>query len=286
MVKIYINTILPTEELTEESFTEAFDIYASKLEKLTKVFKGFSKFVKKHGIQVKNVDGFANSGTFEVDEIDAARLKKAGYVVDYAELEAEPEIPAFYIDKNLDAVLAETKEKLETLSAEQWFGDQPAQLSLEFPQVPNTEEVETMTFNLSEVLDSDVQLEGNLVPGHMVLQVFPQEEDSHKYNLMMLDFYSDPAEFKIDREKMLFSYREKDEEEWKEKPLADVLGSLKTANALISNIVIMVRENPYLFETLTSLDQDLRFLQQLIVFDYALEDNTDLGEGLEPDFEV
>lgn len=281
MVKIYINTILPAEELTEESFTDSFDIYAGKLEKLTKVFKGFSKYIKKHDIKVKNVDGFSSSGSFEVDDIDAARLKKAGFVVDYAEIEAEPEIPAFYIDKNLDAVLEETREQLENMEL-----PQNPQLTINFPEVPDTEEAETLTFNLTDVLDSDIELEGDLVPGHIVLQVFPHEEDHHKYNLMMLDFYSDPQEFKIDREKMIFSYREKDEEEWKEKPLVDVLSSLKTANALISNIVIMVRENPFLFETLSSLDQDLRFLQQLIVFDYALDDTTgEMPEGLDPDFE-
>lgn len=281
MVKIYINTILPAEELTEENFTEGFDTYATKLEKLTKVFKGFSKFIKKHDIKVKNVDGFSSSGSFEVDDIDAARLKKAGFVVDYAEIEAEPEIPAFYIDKNLDAVLEETREQLENMEL-----PQNPQLTINFPEVPDTEEAETLTFNLTDVLDSDIELEGDLVPGHIVLQVFPHEEDHHKYNLMMLDFYSDPQEFKIDREKMIFSYREKDEEEWKEKPLVDVLSSLKTANALISNIVIMVRENPFLFETLSSLDQDLRFLQQLIVFDYALDDTTgEMPEGLDPDFE-
>jgi hypothetical protein len=288
MVKIYINTILPTEELTSENFTEAFDVYAAKLEKLTKVFKNFSKYVKKHTIQVKNVDGYSSSGTFEVDEIDAGRLKKAGFVVDYEELESEPEIPAFYIDKNLDAVLQDTAESLENLGK---FPDQPAQVSLEFPTLPEGELEETLTFNLAEVLDPDIELEGDLLPGHMVLQVFPQDGDSHKFNLIMLDFYSDPAEFKLDRERMVFCYKEKDDDEWREKPIQEVFHSLKTANALLSNIVIMVRENPFLFETLGSLDQDLRFLQQLLAFDYALDENDDKSDEpedpkLDPDFEV
>jgi len=281
MVKIYINTILPTEELTSENFTEAFDIYAAKLEKLTKVFKNFSKYIKKHGIQVKNVDGYSSSGTFEVDDIDAGRLKKAGFVVDYEELESEPEIPAFYIDKNLDDVLQETAESLENFQG-------PARIELEFPALPEGELEETLTFNLAEVLDPDIELEGDLMLGHMVLQVFPQDDESHKFNLIMLDFYSDPAEFKLDRERMVFCYKEKDDDEWKEKPIKEVFHSLKTVNALLSNIVIMVRNNPFLFETLGSLDQDLRFLQQWLAFDYALDENDDEPETpkLDPDFEV
>jgi len=284
MVKIYVNTILPAEELTPDNFTEAFDIYADKLSKLVKVFKNFSKFVKKHSIKVSNVDGFSSSGTFEVDEIDAARLKKAGYVVDYEEIDAEPEIPAFYIDKDLDAVLAETAESMEALANFQG----PAKVTLEFPTLPEGELEETLVFNLVDVLNPDIELEGDLMPGHMTLQVFPQEDDSHKFNLIMLDFYSDPAEFKLDRERMVFCYKEKDDDEWREKPIKEVFHSLKTANALLSNIVIMVRDNPYLFETLGSLDQDLRFLQQWLAFDYALdEDDDEQGKpvDLDPDFE-
>jgi len=286
MVKIYINTILPTEELTSENFTEAFDVYAGKLEKLTKVFKSFSKYIKKHSIQVRDVDGFSSSGTFEVDDIDAARLKKAGFVVDYEELEAEPEIPAFYIDKDLDEVLAETAEALGEMSLDNFRKSN--QIEMEFPAIPTGDVEETMTFNLAEILNPDIELEGDLQPGHMVLQIHPQEGDMHKFNLIMLDFYSDPAEFNLDRERMVFCYKEKDDEEWQEKPIQDVFHSLKTANALLSNIVIMVRDNPFLFETLGSLDQDLRFLQQWLAFDYALDEDDESGEqtDLDPDFEV
>jgi len=286
MVKIYINTILPAEELTSENFTEAFDVYAAKLEKLTKIFKKFSTFITKNKIQVRDPDGFSSSGSFEVDEIDAARLKKAGYVFDYEELESEPEIPAFYIDKNLDEVLAETKDSLESLN----LGDfqRPTKIELEFPTTPEGDIEETLTYNLAEVLDPNIELEGDLLPGHMVLQILPHEGDTHKYNLVMLDFYSDPAEFNLDRERMVFCYKEKDDDEWHEKPIKDVFHSLKIANALLSNIVIMVRDEPFLFETLGSLDQDLRFLQQWLAFDYALDENEDDAEEppeLDPDFE-
>ena len=214
MVKIYINTLLPTEELTPENFTESFDVYAAKLEKLAKVFKKFSKYMQKNNIQVQDTDGFSSSGTFEVDEIDAGRLKKAGFVVDYEEIESEPEILAFYIDTDLDAVLEETAESLENLRG--------PKVTLEYPALPEGSNGETLTFNLADILDPDIELEGDLTPGHMTLQVFPQEDDTHKFNLIMLDFYSDPAEFNLDRERMVFCYKEKDDDEWKEKPVRDL----------------------------------------------------------------
>lgn len=288
MVKIYVNSLIPSEDLTVDTFTDAFDSYVTKLKKLTTLFKNFSKFIKENDIQISDADGFANSGTFEVDEIDAERLKKAGLVIDYSEIEEEPEIPAFYIDAELDEVLKNTAESIEN-------GQHiinlpgPMKVELEFPAIPENIEEETLTFNLSEILNPDIELEGDLKPGHMVLQVFPQDDNTHKFNLIMLDFYSDPAEFNLDRERMVFCYKEKDDEEWREKPIKEVFHSLKTANALLSNIVIMVRDDPYLFETLGSLDQDLRFLQQWLAFDYALDeghDDTDAPEGDDSSFEV
>lgn len=269
MVKIYINTSMPTEELTEENFYSSFEEYAAKLEKLAKHFKTFSKFIKTNKISVFNIDGFANTGNFEVDNIDAERLKKAGLVFDASEVQAEPDIPAFCIDSKLDEIIEITRKSFDE-------GSIPAQINIDIAEMPEILE-QTMTFNLVDELDIDAELDDGLVPGHMVLHVYQNPEDeTHKYNhLVVLDFYSDPAEFRLDRENMIFSYKEKDEEEWKEKPLKEVFSSLRTTNALLSNIVVMVRNNPHLFETLSSLDQDLRFLQQLLVFDYALDDDDD-----------
>jgi len=270
MTRVYVNTILPSDELSSENFSEALTSYAKKLEKLAKVFLKFSSFVNKHKIQVKEVDGFANSGTFELDEIDAGRLKKAGLVVDYSEIEEEPEIPAFYIDKQLDAVLEETAQNIENSMLE---FNAPKSLTVDFPEFPDVKEETVLTFNLVEVLNADLELDNDVKPGHMILKVMSADEESRRFNLIMIDFYSDPSEFKLDRERMVFCYRDKDSEVWNEKPISEVFRSLKIVNALLSNIVLMASENPYLFEALGSLDQDLRFLQQWLAFDYAIDEN-------------
>jgi hypothetical protein len=315
-MKIYTSSYIDSEELNPDNFVEAFERYANKLEDVVKSYRTLVTYVKTKKIKIFEAEGYAHGGHFSVDDIDTARLKKEGIVIDFGDKPDLVENPTFYIDKNLDAVLEDTLEKLDKLEID----EEPKSLSYkDFSEVLDeddededfnsedydlTEEEEsalfkfvedddifgiekidieldeifpekTTTFNLAEKLkmpDTDDPL---FVPGNMIIDVHKLDTDKYAFNLAMADLNEHPKHVNYIREKSLFEYNCGECSNTHFETLDSIYTSLKTANAILSNLIEMSRDSRELSTALEFIDSDLRLLQWLLKLDYALEDEHD-----------
>ena len=302
-MKIYTNSFIHSREITPENFVEVFKEYADKLESVAKTYKSLIKFVQKKKIKIVEAHGFAHGGHFAVDEIDTARLKKEGIVVDFADYPELEENPTFYIDEHLDAVLEEeakeeksftSKDFSEILDYEDEDLDEDLELTEEeqaalFKFIDEDEEygIEqidlvldeifpegTTNFNLAEILKiPDDYDKGSLTPGNMIMDVSKSEDDDHfSFNLAIADHGQDPKKINYIREKSLFEYDCGECNVTHLEALDSAYVSLKTAIVLISNIVELSRDRREFSTALEFIGTDLRLLQWLLKLDYALDD--------------
>jgi len=280
MTRIYINTLLDVEELNEDNFCESFEAYAKKLENMAKLYKKFSKYLKAKDVKIINADGFPHSGSFDINDIDVARLKKAGFVVDHAEEDGSKD-QVFYIDEKLDALIEQAMSN-----------KQIAQMVI--PVHPDDEEVaehdhdhehenvdgEYATLvNLLDVCNPDID-GANIRADTVLLGFAPVSEDKVAFEFRVNDFNQHEVIADFDREAQTFTYKCDSCEEEHQKEIFQLFKSLKTATALIGNLAIMSTEHPELAAALDTIDDDLRMLQKLLSFDYAIEDDEDDLPGI------
>jgi hypothetical protein len=78
---------------------------ATELLKIAADYKNMANVLKDKDIKVNATDGNAHCGCFNVDDIDAGRLKKSGLIADHDEIQSDWK--TFFIDSELDEELAE-----------------------------------------------------------------------------------------------------------------------------------------------------------------------------------
>jgi len=304
-MKIYTNSYIHSKELNTNNFVEAFEEYAKRLEDVANSYRKLVTYVKTKKIKITEAKGYANGGHFSVDEIDTARLKQEGIVIDFADSPALTENPTFYIDTNLDAVLKDTLDELEGLDENTSYSYKDFEEDLEDIEEDDTSELteeehaalfkfiddndfgienldieldepfpeRTSSFNLAEILKKTPDFEDPLfAPGNIIIDVRKIDEDKYSFNLAMADLCSHPKKVNYIREKSLFEYECGDCDATHYESLDSIYTSLRTANAILSNLIEMTRDSRELSTALEFVDSDLRLLQWLLRFDYALED--------------
>lgn len=301
-MKIYTNSYIHSEEINPDNFVSVFEAYADKLEQVAKDYRKLVKTVKTKKIKIVDADGYAHGGHFSVDEIDTARLKKEGIVIDFAEKPCA-EDPVFYIDSQLDEVLEETIEKLEQFDPD--FEDMAESIMEKIlkDEKDDDEDDDVVHFTSADFLDDleedddieqiDIDFEDlfpekytefNLsekiktvdgdafAPGSMIIEVNRIDDEKFTFNLTMADLGDKPSKVNYMRDKEMFEYQCADCDAIHFESLDSVYRSLKTANALLSNLIEMTKDFRELSTALEFIDADLRLLQWLLRLDYALED--------------
>ena len=291
-MKIYTNSYIHTEDITPENFVDVFESYANRLEDMAKNYRSLVKCVKSKNIKIVEAQGTAHGGHFSVDEIDTQRLKSEGLVIDFAEQPAA-ENPVFYIDSVLDEVLDDTLEKLAEFDPdfekmadnildtifidedEELEDDEEIkQIDIDFADIDDEHEEFPdghTHFNLSEKI-SDFG-DDSFAPGDMVIDVKKIGDNQYTFNLTMADLGESPTNVNYMRDKEIFEFECGECDATHFESLDSVYRSLKTANAVFSNLVEMTKDFRELSAALEFIDSDLRLLQWLIKFDYALEDD-------------
>lgn len=325
-MKIYTNSYIHSKELNPDNFVEAFEEYANKLEDVVKSYRNLITYVKTKKIKITEAEGYAHGGHFSVDEIDTARLKKEGIVIDFGDKPNLTENPTFYIDTELDAVLEEGIKKFDNLNIldkldkkgsysykdfkktlDDLDEDDLDDLDEDFDDYELTEEEETALFQFIEEDDTfgikqiDIELDDifpeetstfNLaeklkvpdfedplfVPGNMIIDVKKLGTDKYAFNLAMADLNDHPKHVNYIREKSLFEYDCGECSNTHYESLDSIYTSLKTANAILSNLIEMTRDSRELSTALEFIDSDLRLLQWLLKLDYALDDELEEDE--------
>jgi hypothetical protein len=300
-MKIYTNSYIHSEEINPENFIQVFETYADKLEEMAKDYRNLTKIVKTKNIKIIDAHGFAHGGHFSVDEIDTGRLKKEGVVIDYAEQPSEDNA-VFYVDTELDSVLEDAIEQLEEFDPDfeemtdsimdKIFNEEDRSLTEEEEALIHDiidednfdiEQIDidfdeifperSSHFNLSEKIGNFS--DDNFSPGNMIIEVKKIDEDRFTFNLTMADLGDSPTKINYMRDKSIFEYECNDCDATHFESLDSIYRSLKTANAILSNLIEMTKDFRELSAALEFIDSDLRLLQWLLRLDYALEDNPD-----------
>ena len=236
------------------------------------VYRQIVSFIKDKTIKIENVRGFAHACQFEVDEIDAARLKVANLVVDFSDGSPEDN-PTFYIDPELDTILDETIDSISEALYEE--------LGIPSEVTSNPEEIfkeQSSHLHLSDLLerhDDDDDDDENRLVGSIEIDIKKIGEDKFSFDLSIPDLGMQPQNVQFDRESSDVKFKCSSCDEWHQEPLQSVYNSLITATALMSNIVEMTQGTKEFSTALEMIEHDLRLLQELIKFDYALEDPRD-----------
>jgi hypothetical protein len=299
-MKIYTNSYIHSDEINPENFVEVLETYADQLEKVAKDYRDLVVYVKTKKIKIVDAHGFPHGGHFSVDDIDTGRLKKEGIVTDYAEQPLAENV-CFYIDSELDGVLESAIPQLEEFDPD--FEDMTdAVISKIFDSDDGlTEEEEALIedmineddFDLEHLEQIDIEFDEifpeshssfnlgekiadfggeTFAPGNMIIEVRKIDESKFTFNLTMADLAEDPLDIDYIREKSTFTYGCGQCDEIHYESLDSAYQSLKTATAIISNLVEMTRDFRELSAALEFIDADLRLLQWLLRLDYALTD--------------
>lgn len=282
MTEVYTNSFFDSpEELNSSNFFETISEYTAHLEKTAKEFKTLVKFLKSKKIKVLAAKGYPYVGSFSVDDIDLARLKKEGFVVDMTE-SPNTENPTFYIDEELDKEFKDSDIIDEEFTPVRNIdGYSPPTVNLDEDEI----EEKSSLVNLGQILreaDAPVLIkdaDDEFTPGTIVVDVQQLGDHQYSFNLTVADLNDDPIDVKFNREKAQFEYKCGSCEETHVESIASVFRSLKTTGALLSNLVAMIKKPKELAVALDFIDHDLRLLQSLVAFDYALSDD----EGLVDD---
>jgi len=271
------------KKLTTENFIEGLEEHTSEMDKEVKLFKKFINFVKTKNIKILEAGGLPFYGTFKVDEIDAERLKKAKIVFE-AEYSDDPKkLPiGFFIDKFSDDKFGNDASEL--------IGKRDDTPIFEVEMDEDEIEEKSSLLNLSEVIhdhsENHNEEDEDFSPGTLVVDVKQVGEHQYSFNLIVADLNEDPLEVKFDREKGQFEYKCNECDNVHIETLPSVFRSLKTTTALLSNLIAMIRNPKELGLALEFIDHDLRLLQNLLVFDYALNDDEGLVKDDEEDEDI
>lgn len=288
MSNIYASSFIDGPELNSKNLLQSFEDYASKLEEMAKSYKKIVKLIRTKKIKILEAHGYPHSGFFRVDEIDTNRLKQAGAVIDFSDEqleEKEEQKPVFYIDTEFEEVMEELAEedcemhphKMEIQETEMFSSI----LEPDF-EIPDTFEVEideepfiesNLCFSLKEVISSFEEDEDDINVGQVGIEIEQIDETKFNFNLTIADLNKNPTLVQFDRERCVFKYQCGSCDSWHYETLESIYRSLKTANALFSNLMVMTKGCKELLAAFDFVDHDLRLLQALLRFDYALEDD-------------
>lgn len=294
MVNIYINTKMQVEKLATVGLVSILEDYAEQLEKTVTEYRSLIKTLKDKNIVVLNVDGHTDAGHFTVDKIDAERLKESGCVTDFSEIVDVDK--TFYIDSSLDEFISNTDKQLDAFSKKtkedldkflkevEPFSDEALSESEETKlfEYANDDSVEDFE---KEILDDlaeeliefdlkEIAKNSNSDAGILDMEVVKLDENRFSFNLIISDLSADPVYVRFNRDKGIFEYKCGDCDRLHYESLHATYKSLRTANALISHLIeISGIKNKELAIALEFIDHDLRLLQTLLKFDYALPDD-------------
>lgn len=324
MINIHANSFVHFDnELEDDNVSKNFHECAERLEKIAKHYRKMADFLQEKNIKVEKVEGYPQSGSFTVDEIDYHRLKKADLIINHDNGESdESDNPVFYVDSELDIALKESVENIdfskliEVIPQGDISGDEikekeePADyvetvsLIKEFQDNYSNRESDlfegsaTTYINLAKVF-KDFTLNPDHDPDLHVavarIKKFTSEQYAFDFNIQ--DIGEDPVQIKFDRAKGMFGYKCANCDYWHLETLLSCYKSLKITIAIISHLIAMCGDQKELGIVLDAIDGDLRLIQHLLQFDYALEDETasesnsndpdeEDYDDLEPDFEI
>lgn len=288
MSNIYTSSFIDGPELNSKNLLQSFEEYASKLEEMAKSYKKIVKLIRTKKIKILEAQGYPHGGFFRVDDIDTNRLKQAGAVTDFSdELEKkEDQKPVFYIDTEFEEVMEELHDescemhphKMEIQETEMFSSilepdfEIPEVFEVEINEDPFTEK--DTCFSLKEVFSSFEEDE-DIKVGQVGIEIEQIDETKFNFNLTIADLNKNPTLVQFDRERCVFKYQCGACDSWHYETLESVYRSLKTANALFSNLMVMAKDCKELLAAFDFVDHDLRLLQALLRFDYALEDEED-----------
>ena len=170
--------------------------------------------------------------------------------------------------EDYDLTEEEESALFKFIDEEDSFGIEEIDIDLDeiFPE-------ETNTFNLAEKLKMPDFEDPLFMPGNMIIDVKKIDKDKYSFNLAMADLNDHPKHVNYIREKSLFEYNCGECSNTHYESLDSIYTSLKTANAILSNLIEMTRDSRELSTALEFIDSDLRLLQWLLKLDYALEDD-------------
>jgi len=291
MVDIYTNAVFDSPEINPENLVETMEAYVKRLEKTAKDFKNITKYLKTKKIKILGAKGFPYAGKFSVDEIDVARLKKEGLIVDMTE-NPTMDNPAIYLDEDLDEAISDLDVTSDEMPIIQELLNQAPHPTIDISE--DEIEEKSSLVNLSQILSvsgpTSFDEDEEFAPGTLVVDVRQVGEHEYSFNLTVADLNDDPTDVKFNREKAQFEYKCGGCEELHIESISSVYRSLKTTTALLSNLMAMIKKPKELAIAIEFIDHDLRLLQNLVAFDYALDDHegevTDEDDEDDEDFEA
>jgi len=298
MSNIYASSFIDGPELNPENLLESFENYAANLEEMATKYKKLVKFIRTKKIKILEAHGHSHGGFFQVDEIDTNRLKKAGFVIDFAdELEDDDNMPTFYVDSELEEEMKDIAEELEAEfefeadESDEEIHPHKAEIEetelfagilepdFEIPKIFEMEikgklEDKDTYFSLKDVIAAFKE-DDDLKAGQIGVEIKNVDGVKFDFNLSIADLNRNPTHVQFDREECVFKYQCGSCDSWHFESLASVYKSLKTANALFSNLMVMTKSCKEVLVAFDFVDHDLRLLQSLLRFDYALDDDDD-----------
>lgn len=264
MINIHSNLIMPLS-FNKDSIVEDINKYSLYLEEASKDCKKLASFLKEKNIKIINSYVDAISCRFAVDDIDAGLLKQASCI---SENDPSKDRQFFYTDPILDKFIEKSEKDLEEFSS-------TTKDSLTLIKEVNFDEDEIFTEQHREVQLKDIFVdseEEDDIVGVVDIEVNKIDDDRFAFNLAMADLSDYPSEVDFDREKSMFKYKCKSCDDWHYESLNSIYNSLRTTNALLSNLIVMCGEKYKEFGiALDLIDYDLRLLQILLETDYALD---------------
>ena len=265
MPKIHFTTALSDlcdADLLADKLADQFSAYAKELQNVAVMFQGMAETLNTKAIKIEEVDGCVGSGCFQVDAIDAGRLKQAGLVEEFTEkTPVDKPFPdkLFCIDSTMDAMLEKFQEIKEKIQESVDSGDAPeGNKALEnfllhnFESVPEEEELPE---------EDQIHLEDGEDP---IIRIRPNGEG---FDLNITDIgQALPMNIRINKKKGTFNFKCSSCEEKHVATCYEVRDSLKVVTALLTNLQHYAAKHDQedLAMTLIPLEEDMRLLMNLV----------------------
>lgn len=283
MVFIHSSTHLPINTdpaLTPETTTQSLRTCADSLRRIADSYSKMAEVIETKNIKISTVAGTAGIGSFEVDDIDAARLRVAGLVYDArtqpakAQIESDPEqlelnsfdYP-FFIDPAYDEMCSKIDQNLSKQLA-----DNPEEeiLPVEFSAgAPPLEKVNWEETTEDGTPSVDVKIGYDPLTGEESL------------NLNIVDVGAPLEEVDYDPDNQEFSYFCATCDEEHTESLEQVFNSLAVVTGMISQLQQINRQTrKEISGAFQSLEDNLRLLQFFVAM--HLEDDDEDDDEDEP----
>jgi len=266
MAKIHINSFLGNDDpLETNTLPDDLESCAAKYENMAEQYRHMARYMREKQIKIIEASGHAYCGTFTVDDIDTQRLKESGHVVD---IDDQPTAhnPLFSIDAEFDRILDDMDSK------PMWndIADKIQESEVQHGE----DQKETSTYDLANMLIKQTPDFEESGPGAINLEVTKVAEGHYLFNLHIQDLGEDPTTVAFNRRTGEFHYDCGSCNTTHVQNIKSVYGSLKTASALLSNFVYMIKGSKEFGLAITAIDEDLRLLRHLVAFDYGVDENT------------